>query len=290
VNKKSSYESYGIVFSVVGHFALGSLLFAMEAKGPRSFPPPTVYSVSIEAGQSLGGIAQIPDKKGKQDLAPPKSVRPPPPLPVSDKEIKVSEKPVVTPPQPEEKIKVAALKAEPEKKPTPKATPVPTPRAASAKATPQPSTIEQPAKSAAEREKEELARINRQLEQAVQRYRGESTDAGGTGFGAGSLGGSGMGGGVQRPPEYFTYATILERQVKSGWRWAESRQDLIAQVSFEIFPNGVIGAINLVRSSGNPRFDDSVVRAIRVASPVPPPPDSVYQYFRHVRMTFDPMD
>ena len=100
-----------------------------------------------------------------------------------------------------------------------------------------------------------------------------------------------MGGGLVRPPEFFAYLRILERHIKDGWRWYDDTTPLRVQIEFEIAPDGIVSGIRIAASSGSAKFDDSVLRAIKKASPVPPPPPSVYeQYFKSVRMTFDPQE
>src|SRR5690606_8562067 len=43
----------------------------------------------------------------------------------------------------------------------------------------------------------------------------------------------------------------------------------------------------LAATSGNNRFDESVVRAVQKASPVPPAPDRLYHQFKEVRITVE---
>ena len=51
-------------------------------------------------------------------------------------------------------------------------------------------------------------------------------------------------------------------------------QALETHVSVRLDARGnVIGEPQITRRSGNPWYDDSVVRAIRKASPLPPPPE-----------------
>ena len=44
----------------------------------------------------------------------------------------------------------------------------------------------------------------------------------------------------------------------------------------KISPNGTLSKIRLVESSGNSKFDDSVLRAVRKANPVPTPLATLY--------------
>ncbi len=253
----------GITASAVGHFVVFILLTLGAVLGPGRIEPQVIYSVTLEGGKSLGGMTQAP-KKEKSQLAPPKKIQEPKKAAPKKEEVKKVE------PKKEE-VKVAPKKEE--KKVEPKKPP-PTKKV----------------ESKTTQAKESQVDIDKRLQQAVQRYTGESTAAGGTGFGAGRLGGEGMGGGVQRPPEFFTYKTILEDFIKSGWRWYDPAAKLQAQVGFDLGPDGKITNIMLSAGSGVAEFDDSVLRAVQKADPVPAPPESVYEFFKKVRITFVPGD
>lgn len=292
IEKTNQYFNIGISSSLLGHVLLFLLLVVQLGDDSQDWGKPIIYSISLEGGKNLGGISQIPTRQDKQPPAPPKNVSAPPPKeekkeeevkeeakpeekasePVEDAEVSLKEPKKETPPTPAPKVENTPKKAEPTKavkppKKEPSKAPSPKPK--------QPSTKE----------------IDKQLQQAMQRYLGESTEANGKGFGAGSLGGKGFGGGRQKPPEFFTYRAILKDHVKRGWKWFDTASSLTAEVSFEISPEGTLYRIEIVRSSGNREFDESVLRAVSKASPVPAPPQSVYESdFKWVRMTFDPKD
>ena len=134
--------------------------------------------------------------------------------------------------------------------------------------------------------------IDKRLNAAVQRYTGESTDAGGEKrFGAGKLGGNKMGGGEVRPAAFFIYRDLLKNHIKSGWRWYDTSAALLAVVQFDLAPSGAIDNIRLLESSGNALFDESVIRAVAKANPAPQPPPEVYEaFFKSVTMRFDPRE
>jgi len=127
---------------------------------------------------------------------------------------------------------------------------------------------------------ESLESLNKRLEHQMKRYQAASTEAV-----MASLETE-----AERPPEFFAYYRIIEDRVKDAWRWHDKSINLKADVDFEIYTNGAIGKISLHESSGNNRFDQSVLRSIRKVSPLPPPPENIYKYFRLVRMTFDSRD
>ena len=131
--------------------------------------------------------------------------------------------------------------------------------------------------------------VNKELQKAMQRYLGNSVNAGGQGFGAAKTGGNDMGGGIVKPREFFIYMSLLKDKVKSGWRWPYN-DGLIATIEFYISPQGVISSPKIIKSSGNSQFDDSVIRSVLQANPLPPPPPTVYNDFRQVNMIFDPRD
>lgn len=118
-------------------------------------------------------------------------------------------------------------------------------------------------------------------------YKGESVNAGGQGWGAAALGGKGMGGGTVRPLEFVAYVNRLEQHIKGGWHWIKGGDRLQAVIFIRLAPSGVVQEASIERGSGNGQFDDSALRAVYKASPVPPPPESLYNQFRETRITFD---
>lgn len=272
----------GLTASVVGHIIIAILVFVKVFPDFGKVPEPVIYSISIEGGKIIGGASQVPKDDKPSPVAPMKNV-----AAETKKEETQPEKDdpkVEKKPEPEEDAEVSVA----EKKPTPKPVPtkVPTPKATPTNA--KKSDAKLTAKTAKKSDGDEL---DKSYQAAMQRYLGESSDAGGKGFGAARLGGSGMGGGVVRPPEFFTYEKIVRSRIKEAWRWYDRNSSLITVISFDIEPDGVIKNVRLVKSSGDSSYDDSVVRAAMKASPLPAPPKSVYeQYFKSVRITFDPRE
>lgn len=87
------------------------------------------------------------------------------------------------------------------------------------------------------------------------------------------------GGGIARGIEFIMYTQELQRRVQESWIVAEKQPGLVASVSFKIRPDGDVQELELTQSSGDNVFDQSVVRAIRKATPFPPPPQSYAQEF-----------
>lgn len=270
------YWRIGLSASMIGHIVLALVVFVGIFPNFGEVPEPVVYSISIEGGKSIGGTSQVPKDDKPQQLAPLKKISS-----AQDAEVKTEEK---TNPSKVEPVDDAEVSVE-DKKPTPKPTARPTPQAT---AKPSPTPKKGDAKTTKKSEGDE---VDKRLQAALQRYLGESSDAGGKGFGAARVGGTGMGGGVVRPPEFFVYEKIVRSKIKEAWRWYDVNSTLITVISFDIEPDGVIKNIRLVKSSGESSYDESVLRAAAKASPLPPPPRSVYeQYFKSVRITFDPRE
>lgn len=112
-----------------------------------------------------------------------------------------------------------------------------------------------------------------------------ATPGGGAGFGT-ARGGRGMGGGTVPSPEVFAYQNTIQKRVKSEWRWKKEQVQKHCKVVFSISREGDISAVTVDESSGDLKFDDSVLNAISRAGPLPPPPASEYERFKSVRITF----
>ncbi len=68
------------------------------------------------------------------------------------------------------------------------------------------------------------------------------------------------------------YSRVMEG-IRRQWIFPETMgRDLEAIVSIRIAPDGKVTILGMEKGSGNPLFDRSVLRAISMASPLPPPP------------------
>ena len=252
----------GFIASFLGHtiFIL-ILIFGVSGK-LSDFGAPIVYSITLEGGKSLGGVSQVPKDDKKTPIAPPKNVSE-----EKKEEVKKEDAAEVSLPDKDKKEKKKEVeKTKVEQKNDPKSKP-------------------KDDKKSKELSKSEL---EKQFQARAQRYLGESSQASGKGFGAGAIGGQGMGGGKVMPPEFFIYKRLLEEKIKGNWNWFDKESPLVAQIIFDISPDGQISGVRVDRGSGNSSFDGSTLSALQRANPLPPPPPSVYQYFKTVRMTFDP--
>lgn len=274
---------FGILVSTVAHILL--VIIAAVALRPSSDlldHRQIVYTVTLAPGKRIGGISQVPTTKEKQDTrnAAPADAK----LPEAAKEPvkKEIKKPSVVEEQKAKKAEEAKKKAEKEKELEKKK------KAEEEKEKKQ--ADEAKKKDDAKKEEERKQRdkeLAEAVERAQRRYEGESANAGGVGFGAAATGGTGMGGGTQASLEFIAYRNTIERAIKGGWRWVPGVQVLRAQIYMLILPTGVIQEARVDSSSGNSTFDNSALRAVYKASPLPPPPADLYNQFKEVRITFD---
>ncbi len=329
--RKDSSYSFGITISFFLHIILAgcTLVHFEEKKDPIEFAPPEIFSVTLEGGEKLGGILQVPEKEnaGPAPLAPLHKIGDE----AEKEEQKVEEKsedkidePSIVEQEAEEERKrleeeqkkkveeerkrkeleekkrlekekaLADAKKKLEDEENKK-------KAESEKKKKEEEDKKRKADQAIKEKEEREKAIKKALEDAKKRanadsdsekgaksnYQGESANAGGTGFGAAKLGGKGMGGGTLASVEFIAYRNALEKHIKSGWHWIASNEKLVAQVVFNIDTQGNITNARITASSGMVAFDESVIRAINKASPVPTPPETVYDQFKSVRITFD---
>ena len=267
---------------MLGHGLIALLFFRGYLISAHDLGKQTIYSVTLEGGESLGGISQVPDETKKSQAAPPKKTES---QPEEVKEVKKEEAEVQIKEEKKEVVKEEKkVEKKEEKKEVKKEE-----KKVEEKPKETPKKVEE--KKAEPKKQESGTDVNKKLQQAMQRYLGESSDAGGKGFGAGSLGpGKGMGGGTVMPPAFHRYKKLLQDKIKGGWRWYDTSAALMSEAVFDISAEGDISNVRISKGSGNYEFDQSVERAILKASPLPPPPPEVFVYFKSVRMIFDPKD
>jgi TonB family protein len=112
----------------------------------------------------------------------------------------------------------------------------------------------------------------------------------GEGVGAAALGPGGRGGGIVKAFEFLIYRNQMLRFIRDRWTWVGKRADLEVTVRFGIQENGQIVGLKVIRRSGDPSYDESVIRAVTKASPLPPPPENYRKEFMNVELTFLPKD
>jgi colicin import membrane protein len=323
----------GILLAFIFHILGFFLTFLwMNAAQARSKNIPEVFTVTLEGGEVLGGVSQVP-KPGKEEEKPPQDAIPEevvdsPPQKREPKRNEIKEKK-----EQEEKKSIEEQK----QKDLEKLTLVEElERKKKEKELLEKKKIEDEAKKKREAEdkkkqeleeknkKEELAKkkaeedLKRKVQEEIDKkkrearekeqakkdrdkrlselareirgkkdYEGESVRAGGEGFGGARLGGSGGGGGTLATYAKVAYQNELQAHVKSGWRWMQRTNQLRTLVQVRISPDGEISQVRVIQGSGNSNFDDSVVRAVKKASPVPAPPREFYADFATTGFWFD---
>ncbi|HZP39948.1 MAG TPA: energy transducer TonB, partial [Candidatus Binatia bacterium] len=93
-----------------------------------------------------------------------------------------------------------------------------------------------------------------------------------TGSGPIGTGGEGKGGGELVGVDFLAYRQQVINTVKAQWTNVIVRPGLVAAVKFAIAPDGGVSGVALARSSGNPAYDASAVRAVQHVGQLPPPP------------------
>ena len=169
-NDPESCWRIGLYSSIAGHVVVALVSIFGLMVGFGDLPEPVIYSVTVEPGKNLGGKSQLAKDDKPSPIAPVKNVKsesaPEP------KQEKQEEKPVEEKPVDDAEVSVSEKKPTPQ--PTPKATPKVTPKV-TPKAAPA-STFKSDSKT---KEKSDGDEVDKRLQAAMQRYLGDSTDAGG---------------------------------------------------------------------------------------------------------------
>jgi TonB family protein len=279
-----------ITVSFLLHALIIAGLFVTPLLPSRRDTAPPVYTVDLVGGEKIGksnfGTELSPPPKQPSRSSEEKS---PPPTPETKKEIKVVR---------EEKVEKA--------KPVEKKIEIPEKSELKEKSVKE--TIKrEPAKETKEESKTETASADsvreRLLQSAVERAKsrtetgqkiskGEVLSAGGgEGEGAAALGPGGRGGpGVVKGMDFVIYQNRIFNTIKENWAWVGQRSNLRVVVQFSIKDNGDISGLKIVQPSGDPSYDESVLRAVKKSSPLPAPPESYRKDFAEVELAFRPRD
>lgn len=138
-----------------------------------------------------------------------------------------------------------------------------------------------------------LERVKQRAEKRTEDKKSESKKAGigpGEGQGAAVSGQNGRGGGILKGMEFLIYRTRMLYKIKERWTWVGKNSNLEVTVRFGIQENGEVVQLRVIEASGDPSYDDSVIRAVRKASPLPPTPVVYRKDFMDVELTFRPRD
>jgi TonB family protein len=283
-----------LFFSLLVHSALIVGLFLMPHLPSSSVPPAPVYTVDLVGGERIGAnnLATEPYRAPAPKETPTKTVSEPAP-------------PVTEPKKEPKKEKVEkAEKTEKLEKPKPVEKPLPPEKVAVKEPPRKEPAIKESKQTQSEAKADEasLDRVRERLIQsAVDRVKsrteapskappaGETISSGtGEGEGAAALGPGGSGGGVVKGIEFISYRNKVFAIIRDNWAWPGQRSDLKVTVKFGIRENGEITGIKVVQPSGDPSYDESVLRAVRKSSPLPSPPESYRKDFSDVELNFLP--
>jgi colicin import membrane protein len=272
-----------LVYSLVLHGGLIAALFIvpfLPARSAREYP---VYTVDLVGGEKIG----------RSNLG---------------TELTPTAAPKESPKKAEKEIPAPESKPEPKKEKVEKAKNIEKTAVIPEKASTKETVKKETAIGKKNEAKETAASLDsvreRLIQSAVERAKNR-TDSGqkaskeevissgtGEGEGAAALGKGGRGGGVVKGMEFVIYKNRMEDTIKRNWVWPGQRSNLNLRVTvrYNIKDNGEIVGLKIVQPSGDPAYDDSVVRAVRKSSPLPPIPEGLAKEFAEVEYTFRPED
>ncbi len=86
------------------------------------------------------------------------------------------------------------------------------------------------------------------------------------------------------------HVAMIAQKIERNWRQPlDAPSNLKCKIDIVLLPSGKVVSVKVVDSSGNPSFDRSVETAVRRASPLPVPTDSViFKQFEVMRLRFEP--
>ncbi len=228
----------------------------VPSRGSRPAPPPA------PSGQNQ----KLPKAQAAAEQPKPAAKKPPPTVPkkervkLRDKKPKTRKKVTTKKPKKTSRQAKQTAKKPPRQRP---AKPLRTSKKSVAKTTrPQLSTSDQD-----RRNERHLAKALDRVRQNVKPTKPPARPAGGYRSGGSSGGGNG-----RRAMAFMMYTAQVQQRVRDSWIVTHEQTGLTAVVQFAIKPDGGIINIELIRSSGNASFDQSALRAVHHANPLPPPP------------------
>ncbi|MZR62266.1 cell envelope integrity protein TolA [Alcanivorax sp. DP30] len=253
-----SDRQVAIAFTLFIHLLVFGLLVFSWSTDPvlHKAPviPPHVKATMVETSKQKKAPVAKPTPE-KKPAPKPKPVEKPKPKP------KEKPKPVEKPkPKPAEKPKPAA-KPEPKPKPAPKPDPKPD--------IPE---IEEP--SLEEMLADEEIEMDSKPEPAADEAEDAASNA------------------DQSDVEVASHSDAIRAAVKQRWRIPgtyRGRNDLQTTVRIRTIPGGDVLDVSVVKSSGYPQFDESVIKAVQLAAPLPVPSGALFdKEFRSFLMIFEP--
>jgi colicin import membrane protein len=275
-----------LVVSFLLHVVLIACVFVVPMLPSPAGPVHPVYVVDLIGGEKIGGtnLGTELTRPPKQASKAPEAEKPPviPETKEIKKEAPEKVKPVEKKPPPEEKV---VLKEKTKIEPTKKETVKETKEDAKAETATADSVRERLLQSAVEK-------ARARGESTQKSAKGEVLSSGsGEGEGAAALGVGGRGGpGTVKGIDFIIYQNRMLSTIKENWAWVGQRSNLRVVVHFGIRENGEIVGLKIVQPSGDPSYDESVLRAVKKSSPLAAPPESYRKDFADVELTFRPRD
>ncbi len=261
----------GRMVMLSGLFHVGLLMVLVSAADlPQKPWTPQSYTVALVAPAALGLAPEPPPapKPQKVEAEKPKVEAKKP------KREKAEKKPKAATPT-KKSVKIAS-----KKKPLPKriaAKPEVKKLERAKKPPPQSSSPKEPEDQRLSAEDREQ-RIVAALEKVRQRVRADRRQTTPAPHSTSPSGGSG-GGNTLRGLPFILYTQEVKQRVKQSWIVAEHKSGLTAVVRFGILASGEVAGVELAERSGDSVFDESAMRAVKKASPLPPPPEAYRNEF-----------
>ena len=279
-----------VVVSLIVHLALIAGFFLAPFLPSRERPAPPVYVVDLVGGEKIGGLKLGTEistpAQPKPKIEPSKQTVPEPKKEPQEVKAEKTEKTKPVEKKAAEE-KVLALKVKTKTEP-------PVVRKEASKE-PKLETISETASADSVRERllqSALDRAKSKGETSQNPAKGEILSSGaGEGEGAAALGQGGRGGpGIVKGMDFIIYQNRMLSTIKENWAWVGQRSNLKVVVHFGIKDSGEIIGLKIVQPSGDPSYDESVLRAVKKSSPLSPPPETYRKDFADVELTFRPRD
>jgi len=246
---------------------------SMDKERIRVKPAPNVINARLV---DVSELQAQPKSKPKPPTPAPKKPEPKKPEPKKPE----PKKPEPKKPEPKKPEPKPPEPKKPEPKPAPKPTPKPTTKTEPKPAPkPEPKPQPKPAPSSARDElariaAEELSTVTPQQPQAA----ATATEATAT---ASEISAS--------------FVALIQQTVVNYWsRPPSARNGMEVELAIQLVPTGEVVSVTIIRSSGNPAFDNSAVNAVRKAGAFPElqqlPDGEFEKTFRRFRLLFKPED
>jgi colicin import membrane protein len=134
-----------------------------------------------------------------------------------------------------------------------------------------------------------LRRKTEYLDVAKSARSGAATSGGLMGMGSGGLAGSGEGGGGIVDPLMQKYHMDVDEKIQEAWRQPASvKKDLQTLLTIKVRRDGLVVDVAVDQASGNRAYDESIMRAIKAAQPLPRIPAGIREDIVELGFRFRP--